>query len=925
MIFQLRSWRLCAVVALMALSALAVRAEEKLLCDFESDQDLSFFELKTGKLSDQHVTHGQKSLKILPGEYMVSYKLPQDWSAYDALEIDAFVDGDAPVNGTTLIGDKPWQDHGRTYWDRHNGTFNLKPGANVLSIPVNGLFRGEAGSRGNGLKNNIDPKQILRLDLGFNTVGKVDGIYLDHLRFSKETRPDGILAFDFGPESQTVFPGFTPITWNTVYGQNGGKSGFKTVCGAPNRARDDTFPTRLFQDFVWFEENGNEFITDVPNGKYHVWMVFDDCGYWGGENCRHHKRTVSANGKQVFVDDRGVDGPNDYLYRFEKIEPKPGDSLWDLYVKDLFKPARFEADVADGKLRIQCAADAAWSTKVAAIIVYPDTNKAAAEKWVGEVEERNKKEFESRAVFMGPKTKALDIPADAQSKGYWLGVPSLDDTVTFVDAPGKTDGKLQRAAARGQRLGFTFAVRPLKDFSGEVKLTATELSGPGGKIPASNVDLRYVHHLTQRGFNDIAYTIAPMSLRHLDGSVLKLSKDLTRQFWITLDIPEDAKPGAYRGEVALTAGELSLKLPIVADVLDLTLDDPDYNIGFLGSWIPAGKSNGWYDLGKLMKQYGMNSFCGGPNIPFEGFDENGKPKLDFAACDEFFKELRKAGYTHPVYSYGSPAMVEGLQDGYSIGETVHGWEKKTGKPFSEILKIVWGAVKEHSEKENWLPVYYGLLDEPRVVEGAQENLAFHKAYHDAVPFVKTGGFYSVNWKDHGPLETAIQDIFKTMYWSGVNGHTQDDLDSAKKFGRELHVYNQGLDRFTFGAYSWAEMHKGVKGLMQWHTLALSGYQWFDLDAREPDPAVINWGKKEVIPTLYTVRTCEGAFDLRIATTLWNMAEKKKGGPEAKAAQDFLEDVNKQIEVGKSTPPKGFMDGETFRNTCFDHIKKLQGK
>ncbi len=907
----------CALLALMAISALAVRAEEKLLCDFENDADMTLFEMKTGKPSDQHVTHGQKSLKILPGEYLTSWRMPKDWSAYDSLDIDVFVDGTEPVNGTILIGDQPWKDKGSNYWNRHNGTFNLKPGAGVLSIPVNGLFRGEAGSRNGDIHANIDSTQILRLDLGFN--GKVTAIYLDNIRFTKETRPAGILAFDFGPESQTVFPGFSAISWNTVFGENGAKAGFKMKCGAPNRARDDTFPTRLYQDYVWFEENGNEFIAEAPNGKVHVWMVFDDCGYWGGETCHHHKRTVSANGKQVYVDDRGADGPNDYLYRFEKIEPKPGDSMWELYMKDLFKPVRFDAEVTDGKLRIQCAADAGWSTKVAAMIVYPDAGKTESEKWVTEIEERNKKEFDTRAAFMGPKPKALEIPADAKAKGFWFGVPTLEDTVTFVDAPGKSDGKLKRTGTLGQRMSFTFAVRPLKDFNSDVKLSATDLSGPAGKIPASNLDLRYIHHLTQRGFNDIAYTIMPMSIRRVDGSGLKLTKELTRQFWITLDIPADAKAGSYQGEVTLSAGELNIKVPLTVDVIGVALDDPDFNIGFLGAWSP--RENGYYDLAKLMKQYGMNSFCGGPSIPFQGFDETGKPKLDFKACDDYFKQIRKAGITHPVYSYGGPGWVEGLSDGYEIGETGKNLMKQTGKSYGDILKIVWGEVKAHAEKENWLPIYYGQLDEPRAEEPAKLNLEYHKAYHDAVPWLKVGGFYSVDWKNTGPLEKTIQEIFRTMNWSGVNTHTQDDLDNAKKFGKELHIYNQGLDRYTFGVYCFAEMRKGLKGLMQWHTLAVSGYQWFDLDGREPDPGVINWGKSEVIPTLYAVRCCEGAFDLRLATTVWNLAEKKKGTPEATAAQEYLEGLNKQIGLNQHTPPKGFNE-EEFHNTLMEHLTKL---
>jgi hypothetical protein len=903
----------------------ALAAAEATVCDFESDPEIAFFDKKNGVPSDQHVTHGKQCLKVLPGEYLSSWKVPKDWSAYDSLDIDAFVDGEDPVNGTVLVGDTAWKDKS-SYWNRHNGTFNLKPGANVISIPVNGLFRGEAGSRGNDLASNIDPKEIIRLDLGFTSKGTVAGIYLDHVRLVKGSRPDGLLAFDFGPESQTVYPGFTPISWNTVYGAAGAKAGLKQPAGASNRARDDTFPTRLYQDFVWFEENGNEFIADAPDGPCHVWLVFDDCGYWGGEAARHCKRTITANGKEVWVDDRGEDGAGDWLFRFEQVEPKPGDSIWDLYCKDLFKPVRFVAQVTDGKLRIALKADAVWSAKVAAIIAYPDSIKAPAEAWIAEIEAKNRTEFEARAVCMGPKPKSLDVPADAASKGYWLGYPTLEDTVTFVDAPGAASGRLQRASARGQQLGFTFAIRPLKDLPGQVTLAASDLKGPGGVIPASALDLRYIHHQLNRGFNDIAYSIVPMSMRRVAGSKLTLAKDLTRQFWITASIPADAKAGTYAGEVALAAGDLRLTLPVTIEVLDIVLDDPDFNFGFFGAWIPnevqaARRKNGWFELAALMKRIGMNSFCGGPGIGFSGFDDAGKPKLDFAACDDYFAQIKRAGMTRPIYSYGGPAMVAGLHDSNAIGVTGHALEKKTGKPFPDLLKILWTAVDEHAQQAGWLPVYYGMLDEPRALESAKENLALHRAYHDGAPFVKVGGFYSVDWKDD-PFDRVIQDLFKTMTWSGLNVHTQDDVDKAKEFGRELHIYNQGLSRFSFGMYQWAEMRKGVKGRMQWHTLALQGYQFFDLDGREPDPGVINWGRDEIIPTLHCARSCEGAMDFRLAVTLWNLAAKKGDVPAAKAARTFLEDIGQRIPAGTKQRPDGVPGDEAFRERCIAHLKAL---
>lgn len=313
----------------------------------------------------------------------------------------------------------------------------------------------------------------------------------------------------------------------------------------------------------------------------------------------------------------------------------------------------------------------------------------------------------------------------------------------------------------------------------------------------------------------------------------------------------------------------------------------------------------------------MNSFSGGPAIPFSGLDEAGKPKLDFRACDEFFPTAKECGFTKPVYAYDGPAMVEGLNQG--------GWEQKTGKPLKELLPIVWNAVREHAAKEGWLTVNYGFIDEPRVLEPAQQQLALLKAYRESVPFVRTGGFYSVDWSKADPLHAAIQDLFRTMTWSGLNLWTQVDLEKGKELGREVHIYNQGITRYTFGAYQWAAMQKGVRGRMQWHLLALHGYQFFDLDGREPDTAMINWGRSEIIPTIHLARCAEGAADFRLAVTLWNAAQKRRDSAAGQAAIGWLEDVGRRIAPGQRERPQGFMDDETFRETCAAHLKTLAGK
>ncbi len=933
----LLAWLLTAL-CLLAPARSARAQETKTLQDFESPEDLKVWEFrnKSAALSDQHATHGAHSVKIAANEYLNTFRPPRDWSGFDSLDLDIFVEGDAPISGTILVGDQAWQKSGGSYWNRHNSSFNLRPGQNTLSIPVNGLFRGEAGSRNNDIKSNIDPKTIIRLDIGFSTKDKQSkaALYLDHLRLTKESRPAGIMAFDLGPASQSVFPGFTAIGPATVHGKDGNTAGLSAAIGEGS-TRDETFPTRLYRDAIIMD--GSTFIVDVPEkaGAYHGWVVYDDLGYWGGEQAGYRKRQILVNNQVAFSEDRGAAGPTEYLYKFERTEPHPGDNLWDLYMKELVRPRTFTCKSENGQIRLKFSADAGLSCRVAAIVLYPDSIKDQAEKWIKEIETRNRAEFENRAVDLSPKAKPYEPPAGSKEKGYFLNFPRLEDDIAFTDPPTSkaainplSQTMPTRPAARGQRISFTFAIQPFRDFPGPVALAASDLkSNSGAIIPAAEIDLRYVHHGTHRTYNDIAYSIGPDTLRPLAGANLALTKDLTRQFWVTVHVPHTAAPGLYFSNVTLTAGELKIALPLEVKVLPFALDEPDFSMGFFGTDIPrqikeARGEEAWRELFTVLRQAGMNSFSGGPGVRFNGLDASGNPILDFSAVDSFMKLARAAGFSKELNAYGGPGLVSNLHDSHAVGETGQAWEKKTGKPFGEILKIVWSAVRDHAAANNWLPIAYEFIDEPRVLDQAQKNVELMRLYRDNCPWVNIGGSYSVEWHKDTPFDLAVQDLFKTVNWSSLNNHTQTDLDKAKEFGKVLHIYNQGRTRYSFGAYQWAEMHKGIKARMQWHLLALHGYQFFDLDGREPDTAMINWTSSGIIPNIALHRCREGADDFRFAVTLSNLAAKNADSPIAKEAIAWLEQISKDIPINRNTRPEKFMDDDAFREGCITRILQL---
>ncbi len=97
----------------------------------------------------------------------------------------------------------------------------------------------------------------------------------------------------------------------------------------------------------------------------------------------------------------------------------------------------------------------------------------------------------------------------------------------------------------------------------------------------------------------------------------------------------------------------------------------------------------------------------------------------------------------PRRTYGGPGLVPGLHYSHAVGETGQAWEKKTGKPFGEILNVVWSAVRDHAKENRWLPVAVSMIDEPRVLEQARENVELIRLYREHAPWVNVGGSYSI--------------------------------------------------------------------------------------------------------------------------------------------------------------------------------------
>ncbi|MFQ6041977.1 MAG: hypothetical protein ACE5PV_14055, partial [Candidatus Poribacteria bacterium] len=558
--------------------------EVKLLCDFEDAGALAQWGINSGtpRLVTEGMTQGKRALEIqfdpkgrYYGAYLYWNRVQGDWSGYDAAVLDVWNPNPIPIVAYLLIADRAWEQKGRTYWNRHNAQTTFPPGASQWVIPVNGLYRGEAGSRNNDIKRNIDADSIVRLDFGFGRRGSSGRVVIDNFRLIKSGRPENIWAFDFGPPNQPLMPGWTPVAHDTAYTPERGFGWGPGGTPWNGAARDTTFGTMLLQDFC--EAGGYNFHVDAAPGRYRVTVFYENSGYWGGEQAKQRERRILANGVEAWRETR-PDGTAHALYRFEDIEPVNVD-IWDTYMRDeLARPAQFEASADATGLTLRFEADQPWGSKVAALAIYRAGDEAAG-RWLQRQLELVEAEFRRKAVCLDPPAASFKRTNEWDDMGLVAWTVGIEDEITPNTTPATLTPPdqliISRLAVRGEYEPFCLAVRPFRDL-GECQMKLE----PSFPFPTK---IQVVYYNTSRGFNSIAYRIRPHTLREKD--TLNLPKDVTREVVVTVNVPPDARAGEYQSRLKLLdiEGELVLSVPLKLDVRPVTLNrDTDFLMGFFG-------------------------------------------------------------------------------------------------------------------------------------------------------------------------------------------------------------------------------------------------------------------------------------------------------------------------------------------------------
>ncbi|MEI7905435.1 MAG: glycoside hydrolase domain-containing protein, partial [Candidatus Firestonebacteria bacterium] len=457
---------------------------------------------------------------------------------------------------------------------------------------------------------------------------------------------------------------------------------------------------------------------------------------------------------------------------------------------------------------------------------------------------------------------------------------------------------------------FTVGLVALEDCSIAVGISEAK-SAAGDIIKSSAFDVRAVKHLLKSVDSGLVQLRPEMIVKQ---NPVNMYAGITRQLWITLETPEDAKPGIYTAEVSLKAGEKQgLKIPVKIEVLPFKLErDPEMQFGWFSMTFSEAAFADY-------KKHGNNSIHGFPGIYPQV--SGGKCSFDFSEYDRVAELVKKNGFDkfwnlmHPPRLSDQEQFSGEFNSAYVDGlDQLSKWARKKG-----------------------IKAYFHLVDEIREEE-PQRNLASAKKLVELARKVPGIVLWNDPMRDNDGKKdyTEIADMFDMIAphcWSP----NAKIIARTRELKKPLWFYNSGRSRASFGFVMWKN---NSRGRIEWaytcwdENSSREATTWSTCRAGDPNAGIVYPLKGELIPTPNYEWCSEGIDDHAYIYTLEQAitaassgsAESKTAAARSKALLQAIKDKT-EIYCGATdmggTGDKNEYDTIKWRKAIAAEIVKLK--
>jgi len=892
----------------------------QMLADFE-DGTGGLFGAQTGIVASAHLDG--KALVLGKGRLLRAGSPAIAWMKYNLLRLDAYNPSDQPAQLYLCWVDDS-DPHGYFSWI--NRYVSVRPGRSTVELNIAALQRGEGSP-----KDMLDPRpflwdQVRRFDISLlSGLIEVDNIRLEKMEIPKVA---GVLAFDFGPAGAPAAPGTEPVTPGSLYTDAAGYGWTRTAgLAAQRRSRP---PDSFVGD--WISGQGAVFSAKVPDGKYRVWMIWEDPGQWELYPF-YTSRNISSGGKVLLSDTQNGEQFLDRYFHFAETEDLPGDDIYGRYLEWRYPPRTFTAEAMNGRLDLTINGSGTFAATVNGMVIYPESLAQEGEAYIRFLQDWRRHEFFSTWTEVLPRRTGLDagLAKDHAARGFVVFQRKDGKDVGIWDAPAAGEvlpepAALAATVARGRTESVGFSVHALADLTQVVARMGEFANEHGETLPREAVSVETVRYKFKCvGFNSAGvYSSVPWLL--VDGGTNRIPAHGNRTYYVTVHAPESQEAGVYRGRLTLTANGREFGADVAVRVLPFALPEADVALGMFGmggvapstAYYPENEARNKADKERALayaRDVGFTHISIG-GVTVMGYT-NQQARLDFSAAQKEYAVAQQAGFSfidlHAMHrTFYWAAHDEGELAKANGFNTVEG-----------LIKGTFGPAIAQARALGLPDPIWCFGDEPPE-SAAAEYVKMHRRLRELA-----GARSTVCWSPSGEKTRELLDVTGIC---DLNAVSATDLARAKAAGNTIYLNNQGANRWAFGLYMWKAHQAGVQGHRQFAWISGHADIYYPLDSVEDDQGVVYADRQgRLRPVTALVRIRQGIDDYRYTLALAQAIEKGRHGTAeqqktAAEAQAYLDSVMTKIrfeDTGRDRAPQmSEAELDSYRARVQEYLSKL---
>lgn len=479
----------------------------------------------------------------------------------------------------------------------------------------------------------------------------------------------------------------------------------------------------------------------------------------------------------------------------------------------------------------------------------------------------------------------------------------LDELDPSVEYPAARE--LSTFAARGEREPLTFVIYAARGLR-NVRVEASDLKCGAGVIGRESLTLRSVVRAPRR----FTYRSPTEDHRVVSRFLPRLKPfDLPagcfREVWITIGVPEDAKPGLYTGSITIRPDSCAATVaPLKLEVLPFRLPRP------------AGRRYGVYHNVKTdaqnrerskrelidIREHGGSQIYPVLRIQYEA-QPSGKIGISYGDIEGGLTLICEVGMEGPVVINTGFNILQRLLklkheelDANEAFRTtarraIEGL-KRVQERFSD-LEIALTHLDEVFGHRTRLPRYIAMTKAAQQVPGFRFYITFHTVGESAEPLRCQLDPYVDIRGHHG----------YSFEWWLSRGHTFEEYKrELRGSGDEAWFYlnpnriwrDATLQRLVNGLYVWLSP---FSGRMDWGHSKPVGDPFNDLDGKSTDTGYVFWSPTdpdELVPTRDWEAWREGIDDAGYLLMLESLIDQYKDTDAARAAAQWLADLRARM-------------------------------